>query len=96
MQRTENKLTPKDKGKLKVGLENFTEHRKRHYENRRKEYKYRITSPSASGGGACSGSTFASGGFGESSAFSGVGGKAAGKQLELARERAEQEELGPP
>ena len=39
MQRTENKLTLKQKknGKLKAGLENFTEHRNRHYGNRQRK-----------------------------------------------------------
>ena len=67
MQRTENKLTPKQKkqvnAKPKRGLENFTEHRKCHNENRQREDKYRISSPRASGGGACSGPTLVSGGL---------------------------------
>ena len=44
MQRTENKLTLKQKKQLvKSGLENVTEHRKCHNENRQREDKYRIS-----------------------------------------------------
>lgn len=80
--------------KPKRGLENLTEHRKHHNENQQREDKYRITSPRASGSGACSGSTFASGGLGGILRFPGLVHVV--KQLEPALERAEEEELGQP
>ena len=80
--------------KPKRGLENFTEHRKCHNENRQREDKYRISSPRASGGGACSGSPFASGGLGGIVRFPGLVHVV--KQLGLALDRAEEEELGQP
>ena len=97
MQRTENRLTPKQKKQLvnakpKTGLENLTEHRKWHNKNRQREDKYRISSPRVSGGGACYGPTFASGGVGWILRFPGL----VVKQLELALDRAEEEELGQP
>ena len=90
MQRTENKLSPKQKknnGKLKAGLENFTEHRKRHYENRQKEDKYRITSPRVSGGMSLLWFHICFKWIGGSSAFSGAGGKAAGTGAGAGRSR---------
>ena len=80
--------------KRKSGLENHTEHRKCHNENRQREGKYRISSPRASGCGACSGPTFASGGLGGILRFPGLVHVV--KQLELALDRAEEEELGQP
>ena len=98
MQRTEKKITPKQKkqvnAKPKRGLENLTEHRKCHNENRQREDKYRISSPRASGGGSCSGSPFAFGGLGGILRFPGLVHVV--KQLELALDRAEEEELGQP
>ena len=70
-----------------TGLENLTEHRKRHNENRKREDKYRISSPRASGGGACSCSTFASGGLGGILRFP----RLVVKQQKLARERTGEE-----
>ena len=93
MQRTENKLTPNKakqvNAKTKRGLENLTEHRKCHNENRKREDKYRISSPRASGGGACSGPTFASGGLGWILRFPGLVHVV--KQLVLTLDRAEEE-----
>ena len=85
-QRIENKLTPPKKETTQnrnTDLENLTEHGKRHNENRKKDDKYRITSPRASGGGAFSGSKFASGRLGGILRFPGL----VVKQVKLARER---------
>ena len=98
MQRTENKLTPNQKeqvnAKPKRGLENLTEHRKCYNENRQREDKYRISSPRASGGRASSGPTFVSSGLGGILRFPGLVHVV--KQLELALDRVEEEELGQP
>ena len=77
--------------KPKRGLENLTEHRKCHNENRQREDKYRISSPRASGGRASSGPTFVSGGLGGILRFPGLVHVV--KQLELALDRVEEEEL---
>ena len=76
--------------KPKRDLENLTEHRK----CRQREDKYRISSPRALGGGACSGPTFASGGLGGILRFPGL--MHVVKQLELALDRVDEEKLGQP